>query len=100
MDPLQVSLVTNSDCELAISYLPMFKYDATGGRGNGVVEDTDKEGQQQVVFDPQTLYIPSLCSKTTSMNGIPMPCIMNIAIHPRKLEGERPLANMSLCMTL
>jgi hypothetical protein len=86
---MQVRLVTKSDCELAVSIYPMFKYNAVGGGGSGTVQPLGGD-MYSLKFDASTLVIPALNYKTASILGLPIPPPLNIAIVPSKLEVRWP----------
>jgi hypothetical protein len=83
---LQVSMRTNSDCRLGISYLPWFSYDARNGGGSGSATWLPN-GKIALEFDAQTLIVPPLETSTTRISGAPLPPLLQINIHPRQLAG-------------
>lgn len=82
----KVRIVTRSDCELAVSIYPMFKYNALGGGGVGTATRVSGD-TWKVVFDPASVVIPALNYRTSSVLNIPIPPPLDIAITPMKLEG-------------
>lgn len=89
---LQVNMRTTSGCELAVSFFPMFAYNAAGGGGTGTA--VEGEGDRWLIkFDAHSLQIPDIDYKSTKVLGIPIPWPLRIEIVPRKLEVG---INMSL----
>ncbi|PNW88216.1 hypothetical protein CHLRE_01g019600v5 [Chlamydomonas reinhardtii] len=83
----RVRLKTRSDCELAVSFYPRFKYNAVGGGGWGTVTDLG-DGKLHLNFDTSVLVIPDMSYRTATLMGLlPMPPPLNIAIKPVSLEG-------------
>lgn len=82
-----MELLTQSDCQLAVSIYPMFAYDASAGTGFATARaDSAGGGRVQVEFDPATLVIPALNWRTTRVLGILLPPPLQIAIVPRSLK--------------
>jgi hypothetical protein len=83
-----MALTTESGCALAIGPFPRFRYDGRGGGGPGLTAEPEAEGWRELVFDPASLCIPALSSRTTRMLGLPLPPGLRIAIAPERLEGR------------
>lgn len=82
----RVRMRTLPTCKLAVSWYPIFSYNAAEGGGDGSVEDLGG-GRSKLTFDPQALNIPALNYKTASIFGVPIPPPLNIAIVPQRFEG-------------
>jgi hypothetical protein len=85
---MHLALATEDGCALAIGFYPRFRYDGRGGGGVGQAGEVLGEGWQALVFEPTSLAIPSLNSRTTRLLGIPLPPGLEIAIHPDTLQGR------------
>jgi hypothetical protein len=83
-----LQLLTEAGCGLVIGRYPRFRYDARGGGGPAELGAPDGEGWQTLVFDPATLQIPALTSRTTRFLGLPLPPGLAIAVHPEQLDGR------------
>jgi hypothetical protein len=83
-----LQLLTEAGCGLSIGRYPRFRYDARGGGGPAELAATDGDGWQPLLFDPATLCIPALTSRTTRFLGLPLPPGLAIAVHPEQLEGR------------
>jgi hypothetical protein len=83
-----VALTTEFGCALAIGPFPRFRYDASGGGGLAVTAEPQAQGWRTLRFDPATLLIPPLSSRTTRLLGLPLPPGLRIAIEPERLEGR------------
>lgn len=83
-------LATESGCALAIGPYPRFRYDGAGGGGEGqtLAPEPRAEGWQALAFDPPSLRIPPLSSRTTRLLGLPLPPGLRIVIEPQRLEGR------------
>jgi hypothetical protein len=80
----KVTLRTKKTSALGVSIYPIFKYNASGGGGDGSVEQ--RGDKLQVVFDASKLLIPALSWRTASMFGVPIPPPLKIDIYPSRLE--------------
>lgn len=85
---LAMALATEAGCALAIGPYPRFRYNGSGGGGLARAGELSAEGWQTLVFDPATLAIPPLSTRTTRFLGLPLPPGLRIAIEPQKLEGR------------
>ena len=85
---MNLALATEDDCALAIGFYPRFRYDGRGGGGLGQAGEFLGGGWQSLVFEPASLAIPPLNSRTTRLLGWPLPPGLEIAIHPEKLQGR------------
>jgi hypothetical protein len=83
-----LALATEAGCALAIGPFPRFRYDGSGGGGLARAAEPLAEGWQALVFDPASLLIPPLNSRTTRLLGLPLPPGLQIAIQPQRLEGR------------
>lgn len=83
-----LQLHTLAGCGLAIGRYPRFRYNATGGRGEASIAAADPAGWRLVRFDPQTLRIPPLDSRSTRFLGLPLPPGLRIDVVPDQLEGR------------
>ncbi|KAF8057654.1 hypothetical protein HT031_006003 [Scenedesmus sp. PABB004] len=83
----RVRLRTGAGCALAVARYPRFAYDASSGGGAGSVTQLGG-GRVALAFDAAGLAIPALSWRTASVLGLPLPPPLEIAIRPRKLEGE------------
>jgi len=83
-----MTLATEDGCALAIGAYPHFRYDARGGGGSALAGEPLAEGWQSLVFDPHSLAIPPLSSRTTRILGVPLPPGLRIVIQPERLEGR------------
>jgi hypothetical protein len=84
----KLQLQTETGCGLVIGRYPRFRYDARGGGGPATLGATVGEGWQSLVFDPATLLIPALTTRTTRFLGLPLPPGLAIAVHPEQLDGR------------
>ena len=75
------------DCELAIGSYPKFKYNATGGGGEGLITSTDESGLLKIDFNPESFVIPPLNWRTTRIMGLPIPPGLEIKVISHHLEG-------------
>ncbi|MEB3334196.1 MAG: hypothetical protein VKP70_04355 [Cyanobacteriota bacterium] len=82
-----MALATEAGCALAIGPYPRFLYNGAGGGGRATATPL-AEGWQALRFDPTTLSIPALCSRTTRFLRLPLPPGLRIAIQPQRLEGR------------
>lgn len=85
---IAMALATEPGCALAISFYPPFRYDGSGGGGQAIASEALEEGWRGLVFDPATLAIPPLCSRTTRFLSLPLPPGVHIAIEPQRLQGR------------
>jgi hypothetical protein len=85
---MKLALATEDGCALAIAFYPRFRYDGRGGGGVGHAGELLGGGWQSLVFEPSSLAIPPLNSRTTRLLGWPLPPGLEIAIHPEKLQGR------------
>ena len=69
----ELSLQTLAGCGLAIAAYPRFRYDASGGRGLGLLAEADASGARALRFDPASLIIPPLDWRSTRFLGLPLP---------------------------
>ena len=83
----ELSLQTLAGCGLAIAAYPRFRYDASGGRGLGLLAEADASGARALRFDPASLIIPPLDWRSTRFLGLPLPPGLSISINPQQLEG-------------
>lgn len=87
-----INFKTKKACKLGISRYPDFEYDAEGGRGNGygskITQNNQDNNELVVLFDVETLYIPSLTSSTTKFLGFPLPPFLKIDIVPESFQGS------------
>lgn len=83
-----MALATEAGCALAIGPFPRFRYDGRGGGGLARAAAPLAEGWQALEFDPASLLIPPLNSRTTRLLGLPLPPGLRIAIQPQRLEGR------------
>jgi len=93
------TLRTTDACELAVSIYPFFRYKASGGGGDATVvavadsgDDADSGADAphllRLSFDPASLRIPALDSRTALLFGlVPIPPYLSIAIRPLALAG-------------
>ena len=81
-----VELQVKSDSSLGVSIYPDFAYDGRGGSATGKCYDKGG-GLYDIVFDPETIEIPSLCAKTTTLFQVPIPPPLAIRIEPKELCG-------------
>lgn len=82
----QIGMRSLKDSQLAVSIYPTFTYNASGGAGIADTQLLD-DGRLHVTFNPRTLYIPDVYSKTAKFLGAPMVPPFRIRIEPVKLEG-------------
>jgi hypothetical protein len=85
---MTLALATEDGCALAIGFYPRFRYDGRGGGGVGLTGESLGGGWQALAFEPASLAIPPLNSRTTRLLWLPLPPGLEIAIHPEKLEGR------------
>lgn len=85
---LALALATEAGCALAIGSYPRFDYNGSGGGGLASAQEPLVEGWQALVFDPATLAIPPLGTRTTRFLGLPLPPGLQIAIQPQRLQGR------------
>ncbi|MFM7643148.1 MAG: hypothetical protein ACKO45_16585 [Cyanobium sp.] len=85
---LAMALATEAGCALAIGPYPRFRYDGSGGGGLAIAGEPLADGWQPLVFDPATLTIPPLSTRTTRFLGLPLPPGLQIAIAPQQLQGR------------
>lgn len=85
---MKLALATENGCALAIGPYPRFRYDGRGGGGMGDAGEALGEGWQSLVFEPTSLAIPPLNTRTTRLLGCPLPPGLQIAIHPQELQGR------------
>jgi hypothetical protein len=75
---------TLKDCRLAISYLPWFSYNATGGGGTAFASELQQDGRLPVRFNVDALVVPPLNSASTRVGGwLPLPPRFQIDIRPQ-----------------
>lgn len=91
-----LQLITLEGCGLAIGRYPCFRYDGRGGGGPGVLGPENADGLRPLTFDPASLQIPPLCSRTTRFLGLPLPPGLAIEIHPEQLAGTLHAASGEL----
>ena len=82
--PLQVTMRTLSDSELAVAVYPTFSYNSIGG--GGVASATQDGSIVHIQFDPKSLLIPDVNYRNTTFMGVPMAPPFSIAVKPKKLE--------------
>ncbi|MFN6352309.1 MAG: hypothetical protein ACK40D_05460 [Cyanobacteriota bacterium] len=85
---LAMALATEDGCALAIASYPRFRYNGSGGGGLATAGELRADGWQALVFDPATLTIPPLSTRTTRFLGLPLPPGLQIAIAPQQLQGR------------
>jgi hypothetical protein len=85
---MNLALATEKGCALAIAFYPRFRYDGRGGGGVGHAGKDLGGGWQALEFEPVSLAIPPLNSRTTRLLGLPLPPGLEIAIHPETLQGR------------
>eukprot|EP00270_Netrium_digitus_P004402 TRINITY_DN1547_c0_g1_i1.p1 TRINITY_DN1547_c0_g1~~TRINITY_DN1547_c0_g1_i1.p1 ORF type:complete len:343 (+),score=32.64 TRINITY_DN1547_c0_g1_i1:49-1077(+) len=82
-----ISLAINGVCGLGVSLYPDFVYDPRGGGGEGTAIDVEDGNKIFVSFDPSSVLIPSVDSRSTTLLGLPIPPPLLISIIPKELEG-------------
>jgi hypothetical protein len=80
-----VKLITGSSCELAVSFYPLFAYNASSGTGVGPAQ-LQADGTTSIAFDPESIYIPPLDFRSTRVLGLPIPPPLQIAIDAKTLQ--------------
>jgi hypothetical protein len=81
---LQVLMRTLSDSELSVSVYPTFAYNSLGGGGLATART---EGNRiNLLFDPTSVTIPEVSTRTAKILGVPMVPGMRIEVVPAKLE--------------
>lgn len=83
-----MALATEAGCALAIGPYPPFRYDGRGGGGTARAGEALAEGWEALDFDPATLAIPPLSSRTTRFLGLPLPPGLRIDIESQRLQGR------------
>ncbi len=83
-----INLKSLEDCKLKIGHYPTFTYNAKGGGGNAEIVSTKKNGDQDIIFDPNKFNIPNLNFITTSILGIPLLPGLEIVINTEELSGN------------
>lgn len=93
----RIEIRTLRECRLGIAMYPDFVYNAEGGGGFGTAEQLG-DGKLAVEFDIDSLYIPSVESKSTTFLGLPLPPFICIQVVPQSLKGfiERATGKVEL----
>ncbi|GJP39357.1 hypothetical protein CLOM_g23736 [Closterium sp. NIES-68] len=97
-----VEIQIGDNCGLGVAIYPDFSYSpggVGGGGGSGTATDLDDGSDRiEIVFDPETLFIPPLQYNTTRFLGLPLPPPLKIEIAPAALRGylERSTGKVEL----
>ena len=82
-----MQLKSLENCELSISFYPKFKYDASGGGGEGILSPPNDNGICPILFDINEFSIPPINRRTTKFLGIKLPPGLEITIKNQSLKG-------------